>query len=455
MHAPMTDGRRVTALNEGGRRSGPVIYWMSRDMRVNDNWALLFAQERALEQKVPLAVVFCLVPEFLGACLRQYEFLLEGLQEVEGSLERLDIPFFLLEGPPGEQIVRFVRDRHVAVLVTDFDPLRVKKEWKERVGAAISIPFYEVDGHNIVPCRLVSPKQEFSARTIRPKLSRLLPEFLEPFPQVTQHPFPWKEGLVKADWARAGASLSVDTSVPPVGWLKPGERAGRRALHAFLKGPLSGYGEGRNDPVARGQSDLSPYLHFGHLSAQGVALEVAAGKAPMESKEVFLEQLIVRRELADNFCFYNGDYDRFEGFPRWARETLLAHSLDPRYVQYGLKEFEEGATGDELWNAAQTEMVKRGKMHGYLRMYWAKKILEWTGSPEEALSVAIYLNDKYELDGRDPNGYTGIAWSIGGLHDRPWGERTIFGKIRFMSYSGMKRKMDVARYVDYVRSLPG
>ena len=200
-------------------------------------------------------------------------------------------------------------------------------------------------------------------------------------------------------------------------------------------------------------SDLSPYLHFGQIAPQRVAREIQQADAPPEAKQAFLEELIVRRELSDNFCWYNPDYDKFSGFPEWAQKTLDQHRDDRREYLYSLEEFEQGRTHDALWNAAQLEMVLRGKMHGYLRMYWAKKILEWTASPEEALEIAIYLNDRYELDGRDPNGYVGVAWSIGGVHDRAWGERPVFGKIRYMNLSGCQRKFKVDQYIAWVGEL--
>ncbi len=201
------------------------------------------------------------------------------------------------------------------------------------------------------------------------------------------------------------------------------------------------------------QSRLSPYLHFGQLSAQRVALEVQAFDADIPAQEAFLEQLVVRRELSDNFCFHEPAYDRCEGFPAWALKTLEAHRRDPRPYLYALDEFEEARTHDPLWNAAQSQMVASGRMHGYLRMYWAKKILEWTESPEKAMRVAVYLNDRYQLDGRDPNGYAGIAWCIGGVHDRAWGERPVFGKVRYMSAGGARRKFDVAAYLEKVERL--
>jgi deoxyribodipyrimidine photo-lyase len=209
----------------------------------------------------------------------------------------------------------------------------------------------------------------------------------------------------------------------------------------------------RNDPAKDGQSNLSPYMHFGHISAQRIALDVSMSDINKESREAFLEELIVRRELSDNFCFYNAHYDNFDGFPEWGKKTLNAHRKDKREYLYNIKQFENAETHDDLWNAAQIQMLKTGKMHGYMRMYWAKKILEWTESPEKAMEIAIYLNDRYELDGRDPNGYTGIAWSIGGLHDRAWNERPVFGKIRYMSYNGCKTKFDVIKYIEYVKSL--
>ncbi|MFW5721799.1 MAG: deoxyribodipyrimidine photolyase, partial [Desulfohalobiaceae bacterium] len=188
-------------------------------------------------------------------------------------------------------------------------------------------------------------------------------------------------------------------------------------------------------------------LHFGQIAAQRVAQEVLSFKTRTAYKEAFLEELIVRRELSDNFCFYNPAHDSVDGFPEWAGKTLDAHRKDPREHVYSLEEFEQARTHDPLWNAAQMEMVTRGKMHGYMRMYWAKKILEWTASPEEAMDVAITLNDRWELDGRDSNGYTGIAWSIGGVHDRAWPERPVFGKIRFMNDRGCRRKFDVDAYI--------
>jgi deoxyribodipyrimidine photo-lyase len=413
-NSAMVDPRRARVLKQGSIGRGPVVYWMSRDQRVNDNWALLFAQELALERKVSLGVVFCLAPSFLNATLRQYGFMLKGLRAVENRLAELNIPFFLLIGPPEQKLPAFLAKHQTGELVTDFDPLRLKRQWKKEVAALVNSIIYEVDARNIVPCWEASNKKEYAAYTLRPKIHRILPEFLKDFPLAQKHPFPWPKKVKKTNWDEAETSLKIDRSVPEVDWLVPGEKAAAATLDDFLTRKLSAYASRRNDPTEDGVSNLSPYLHFGQISAQRVALEVQKKKVSKESKDGFLEELIVRRELSDNF----------------------------------LEQFEAGKTHDDLWNAAQMEMVHRGKMHGYLRMYWAKKILEWTASPEEALEVAILLNDKYELDGRDTNGYVGIAWSVGGVHDRAWKERPIFGKIRYMSYGGCKRKFKVKTYIE-------
>ena len=444
--------KRMRILKEGVLNYGPVALWMSRDQRANNNFALLFAQEMAIKLKAPLAVLFCLVPEFQGATMRQYGFMLKGLKETDENLVKKGIPFFLVTGSPEEEIPNFIKKYRISLLIKDFDPLRIKKDWTESVARKIDIPFYEVDAHNIVPCWIASQKQEFGAHTLRPKIKHALTEFLEEYHQLRKHPIPWKEIIIKPDWSKSLKTLDVD-NIPEIEWIKPGEKAAHKVLKDFLEKKLSSYDMKRNDPAADGQSNLSPYLHFGQISAQRVALEVLKSNIDKKLREVFLEELIIRRELADNFCFYNPNYDNFEGFPDWAKKTLNRHRRDKRQYIYTLEEFENARTHDDLWNAAQMEMVKRGKMHGYMRMYWAKKIFEWTESPEDAMEIATYLNDRYELDGRDPNGYVGIAWSIGGVHDRAWNERPVFGKIRYMSYNGCKSKFNIKKYIAYVQSI--
>jgi deoxyribodipyrimidine photo-lyase len=276
---------------------------------------------------------------------------------------------------------------------------------------------------------------------------RLLGEFLDEFPSLQQMPpgnSAFWNAAAKNDWPAAERSPEAD-GAPQAERIIPGEAAAAMRLCNFLANKLTSYQSDRNDPNRDGQSGLSPYLHFGQISAQRVALEAARS---MRDAGAFLEELIVRKELSDNFCYYNQHYDDIEGFPAWARASLYEHEKDGREYLYSLEELEEARTHDELWNAAQQEMLLTGKMHGYMRMYWAKKILEWTASPAEAQAAAINLNDRYELDGRDPNGYAGIAWSLGGLHDRAWKERAIFGKVRYMSYNGAKRKFDVKAYIN-------
>jgi deoxyribodipyrimidine photo-lyase len=447
----MVKRSRVRPLNQARPGPGPVVYWMSRDQRVRDNWALLSAQELALSEGRPLGVVFCLAPAFLGATRRQYGFMLKGLRDVARDLENLNIPFFLLRGNPPQELVRFVEEQPVGAVVADFSPLSLVREWHSAAAQKLKVSLEEVDAHNIVPCWVASPKAEYGAYTLRPKLKKLLPEFLEEFPVLTPHPHTWEGDRPAIPWEDLISTLRIDLGVPEINWLAPGERAARARLDHFLEHQLPFYEDRRNDPTQSGQSDLSPYLHFGQLAPQRVALEVADRPGQDASRQAFLEELIVRRELADNYCFYQANYDNFAGFPAWAQKTLNRHRADGREYLYTSEQLESARTHDELWNAAQREMVQRGKMHGYMRMYWAKKILEWTASPEEAQAVTIYLNDKYELDGRDPNGYAGIAWSIGGVHDRPWFERPVFGKIRYMSYNGCRAKFKVAAYINQNR----
>jgi deoxyribodipyrimidine photo-lyase len=443
----VVDSRRIRLLQDGNKIHGPVIYWMSRDQRVHDNWALLFAQDFAKRNDSELAVVFNLVPDFLEATIRQYGFMLKGLKEVDKELGKYNIPFFLLQGKPQVTISNFIEEHKVSIIISDFDPLRIKRIWKRDLAKKINIPFYEVDAHNIVPYKYVSQKVEFGAYTIRPKINKALPEFLKEFPKPIKMNKPKILIPEKIDWDKVRKKLKIDFSVKEVNWVIPGENEANKVLHRFIHYKLDHYDEQRNNPTINAQSDLSPYLHFGQISAHRVAFEVQKFKNHSKSTEVFLEELIVRRELSDNYCYYNTKYYSFDGFPDWAKRTLYEHKKDKREFVYSLKQFENAETHEDLWNAAQRQLVKTGKLHGYMRMYWAKKILEWSKSPEEAYKISIYLNDKYELDGRDPNGYVGCAWAIGGVHDRAWSERKIFGKIRYMNYNGCKRKFDVEAYI--------
>jgi deoxyribodipyrimidine photo-lyase len=452
---------RVRLLKKGPGISGPVVYWMSRDQRIHDNWALVFAAEKANGLNASLIILFCIVPDFLGAGLRHYDFMIKGLGQTRSDCLYCGIPFVTIIGSPEKAIPAFIKTSGAAILVTDFDPLKIKRDWKNRILPAISADTYEVDAHNIVPCWHASDKLEYGAYTIRPKIKKLLGSYLEDFPDTEELLKPFKnkktqsleKESVKIDEENLIAGLKINNGPPAVSWIKPGYRPALDVLGNFLQKGIYNYNEHRNDPSRNAQSGLSPYIHFGQISAQRIALEVLKLDIDEALKEPFLEELIVRRELSDNYCYYNENYGSFDGFPSWAKETLNVHRHDRREYLYSLSDFEGAKTHDGLWNSAQLEMVKTGKMHGYMRMYWAKKILEWTASPEQALEYAIYLNDKYSLDGRDPNGYTGIAWSIGGVHDRPWQERDIFGKIRYMSYDGCRRKFDIKSYIDKIGKL--
>lgn len=444
---------RIRKLKDGVARTGPIVYWMSRDQRAEDNWSLTFAQKLALEKSESLAVVFCLTPNFAGATWRQYDFMLKGLAETSAYLHTKNIPFFLLIGDPATELIRYVKENTVQTIITDFDPLTIKQQWKQNALHELDISVYEVDSHNIVPCWLASPKQEYGAYTLRPKLQRVLASYLDSFIPLQYHPINWPRPVPFFDWQKALGALPIDRRVAPVQWLQPGGQAACQQLDYFINYHLTDYGTLSNDPGKDRQSNLSPYLHFGQLAPQRVALTILQKGIPGSSQEAFLEELIIRRELADNFCYYNPNYQKVDGFPTWAQQTLEHHLYDERPYLYSLEQLEKAETHDPFWNAAQLEMMKRGKMHGYLRMYWAKKILEWTASPKTALETAIHLNDRYLLDGRDPNGYAGIAWSIGGVHDRAWGERPIFGKIRYMSGSRLALKFNMKKYLERVSQL--
>ncbi len=441
-----TDPRRIRRYNGNSIPGGPVVYWMHREFRAQNNWGLIHAREEALRRQVPLAVVFCMAPGFLGATLRQFDFLLKGLEASAPALVRAGIPLVLRSGAPGQEMIRLCNELTPSLVVTDFDPLRIKRQWLQSLLEHQGAPVHEVDSRNIVPAWIASPRREYMARTLRPKIHRLLPEFLTPFPLLPPHPHPWSQWPQSHGFADLRKALKVDSAVGPVSWLKPGEAHGQRVLDIFLQERLNRYDQ-RNDPNKEACSDLSPYLHFGMISAQAVVLELQSRGLRGDKVDSFVEELVVRRELSDNFCLYTADYDQVSGFPDWARRTLEDHRKDPRTYTYSLEQFDRAQTHDPLWNAAQQQLTISGAMHGYMRMYWAKKILEWTPEAAEALRIAIYLNDRYALDGRESNGYTGIAWSIGGVHDRGWTRRPIFGTIRYMNDSGARRKFDVQQYI--------
>ena len=442
----MIDSKRVRTLKEGKFTGHSVLYWMNRDKRVDDNWALIMAQSLALKKHVPLIVCFQYVGKFSEANMRQYGFLFKGLEGVKIKLDKLNIEFVLIQDTARNALPRIIHKRSVGSLIVDYNPLKVYQKRLNNVLKNIDVPVYQVDAHNIIPVWVTSQKKEYAAYTIRRKIQSNLDHFLTDYPKLKIHPYGTANSKGRP-YDNIIDDLSIDHGVKEVDWLIPGEIAARQKLDS-LSETLIGYNEDRNDPNRRGLSNLSPYFHFGHISPQRVALEIKDSSLSNADKDVFLEEMIVRRELSDNFCEYESNYDSFEGFHPWAKKTLNEHREDKRDYLYPKEQFEQADTHDLLWNAAQNQMRLTGKMHGYMRMYWAKKILEWSPSPEIALQVAIDLNDKYELDGRDPNGYAGIAWSIGGVHDRAWFERPVYGKIRYMNFNGCKSKFNVQKYIE-------
>lgn len=440
------DQRRVREL-QGGTASGAVVYVMAREQRVHQNWALLHALAEANTKQVPLLVLFALGPMFNHGSARHNEWMVQSLQDVATELHALSIPFFIRTGQWSESIPDFVHEQGVGQVVLDFNPLEPVRSWRQALLPLLpKVTIHEVDARNIVPCWIASAKAEFAAYTFRPKVTRLLREFLLPFPPVTPPKVPYTNDVPSINWGDVTAYRQCDyTEVIPTTYT-PGAAAGNKLLQDFIATRLPGYALRRNDPNDNGVSHLSPYLRWGNLSAQQVALAVRVSDAPQIDRDAFLEELIVRRELADNFCFYTKNYNQVASAPAWVQKTIAEHARDKREYIYTRAEFETAHTHDELWNAAQNQMVREGKMHGFMRMYWAKKILEWTPDVQTAIDIALYLNDKYELDGRDSNGVVGVMWAICGVHDRAWNERPIFGKIRYMNYAGCKRKFNVRAY---------
>jgi deoxyribodipyrimidine photo-lyase len=444
--------------------AGAVVYWMQRAQRASDNPALDVAIAAGNLLGKPVVVLFVLVGDYPSANLRHYQFMLEGLRELPAALAARRVGFVVRCGRTDE-VARFCSEVGAALLVGDENPLREPERWRRQVADAVRVPFWTVDADVIVPSALLE-KEQFSAATIRPRIHRQLEWYLRPLPRRTARevwseaaavrppdPASWRKApasrpLSEEDWLTLLDRLAVDARVGAVAGRPGGARAARRRLRAFLRDRLDGYAEARNEPAEEATSGLSPFLHFGQIGPREIALAVEASNAPAADRHAFLEEFVVRRELAVNFVRFNPRYDRLDGCERWALATLERHRRDERPWIYSESDLEEAETHDPLWNAAQRQMMETGWMHGYVRMYWAKKILEWSASPEEAMASAIALNDRYEIDGRDPNGYAGIAWAIGGKHDRPWGpERPIFGTVRYMSLASTSRKFDSAAYI--------
>jgi deoxyribodipyrimidine photo-lyase len=441
-----------------------VLYWMQHAQRGRENEALNAAIALGNALDLPVVTLFVLTA-YPSANLRHYTFMLEGIAEAACVLRERGTPLVMRVGSPPGEVLRLAREVKAAAIISDESDMRAPREWRNEVREQSPLPFACVDADVVVPSKFF-PKEEWAARTLRPKLQRILPTYLQPIVDLdVKHGLekpPCEAGMVDDPLAYL-ERLAIARSIKPSEAYHGGQSEGKRLLRRFITERMTGYAERRNHPELAGTSELSAYLHFGQLAAQQVAWEVEQVSFPLTGsaladagggRAAYLEELIARRELAVNFALRNPRYDTLEGCPAWALATLQKHAGDPRPQLYTLEELEEASTHDDLWNACQREMVITGRMHAYMRMYWAKKILEWVADPAEAFSHAVYLNDKYELDGRDANGYTGIAWAIGGKHDRPWGpERPIFGLVRYMSLGGMQRKFDTEAYIQIIARL--
>ena len=458
----IAEDSRVTVRRGGApeRHGKCVVYWMQRAERGQDNHALDVAVDVANGLRLPLVVFFAGIANFPHANLRHYAFLNRGLVDVEEDLAERGIAF-VLRNAPNESHERLLKDVGAAMLLGDENPIRGPEKWRRELAAKIAIPFWTVDADVVVPSKLIEQAQ-YGAYTIRPRLQRLLPDFLHAYrnPKAEhewKRPKGFQQDSPREDMTRGWKEL--DRSVAPVDAWVGGAHAAQKRLDYFVTKLLRNYERDRNKPELDGTTMLSPYLHFGHIGPLTVALAVdAAAKKDRNlgpARDAFFNELIVWRELAVNFVRHSPHYDSAECAEPWAKKTIAEHARDERERVYSLAQLEHGETHDELWNAAQTQMTHYGWMHNVMRMYWAKKILEWSPDVASAHQRAVHLNDKYFLDGRDPNGYVGVAWAIVGKFDRAWGERAVFGKIRYMSGASTGRKFDSKLYIEQMRALRG
>ena len=444
---------RIQRLNDTPVRKGAyVLYWMQQSQRETWNHALEHAVDQANQLGLPLVTGFGLTDTYPEANLRHYTFMLEGLAETAAALTDRGIQLVVQKGNPPD-VARNL-GKQAALIVCDAGYLRHQRQWRRDVAQKAGCPVIQVEADAVVPVAAASDKAEYAARTIRPKLHRVLADFLMPLSRTPLHkssmhlPF---AGLDLDDPQRLLAGLTLDKSVPPVSRFFPGGTShAKKRFQAFLSDGLENYARHGNQPQTDDISCMSPYLHFGQISPVYLAMALMNVPASLaDARDAFLEQLIIRRELAVNFVYYTPGYDRFDVIPGWAKKTLADHETDPREYIYNLNQLVQADTHDPYWNAAMMEMTCTGFMHNYMRMYWGKKILEWSSTPQQAYETTLALNNRYFLDGRDANSYTGVAW-LYGVHDRAWAERSIFGKVRYMAASGLERKCDISAYVDKV-----
>ena len=448
----MIQKERINILNDEKPKDGKyVLYWMQAAQRTEYNHALEYAIRKANELKKPLLVFFGITENFPGANLRHYYFMLEGLKEVRNNLAKIGIRMIVRLQSPDAGAVELAKNS--AMVIVDAGQLRIQRQWRKTVAEKLECPLYEVETNLIVPVEEAADKENFSAGTFRPRITKQFDKYLVPMkhsrPKQKSPGLKFKSFDIE-NIEKAISKLKIDKSVGRVENFQGGTSQAEILLRDFIKNKLDKFELLRNDPCADYVSNMSPYLHFGQISPLYIALEISKTKS--KGKDSYLEELIVRRELSYNFVFYKPKYDTFACLPPWAKRTLNFHRTDKREYVYTLKEFENAETHDPYWNAAQKEMMLTGKMHGYMRMYWGKKILEWSRNPQTGFRIALELNNKYELDGRDPNAFAGVAWCFG-KHDRAWGERPVFGKIRYMNAGGLKRKFNADAYVEKINKL--
>ena len=452
---------RITIRRDGAPdpKGKCVLYWMQRSQRGTDNHAVDIAVTIANELKLPLVVYFAGIANFPHANLRHYAFLNQGLPDLEEDLAARNISF-VFRRAPHESHTQLIADVQPALVVGDENPMRVPESWRADLAEQITMPFWTVDADCIIPQRIF-PSAQYAAHTMRPRLYKLLPEFLVPFENphadvAWKRPRGFQADSVHDDMTAGWKNF--DRTVEPVVAWRGGAHAALTRLKLFVSEILPRYELTRNQPDVDGTSCLSPWLHYGHISAQTIALAVdeAAAKNPSlkSARDSFFNELIAWRELCINFARYNPNYDNAQCAESWAVKTIAEHARDEREHVYTRDQLERAETSDALWNAAQTQMVRHGWMHNYLRMYWGKKILEWSSDNTTAFENAVYLNDKYFLDGRDPGGYAGIAWAIVGKFDRAWNQHPIFGKIRYMSGASTGRKFNSKKYIAQMAALP-
>jgi deoxyribodipyrimidine photo-lyase len=447
---------RIQPLNDTDICEGDyVLYWMQQSQRAAYNHALEYAVQQANKLDRMLLVAFGLMDDYPEANLRHYTFMLEGLKETQAALASRGIKMVLRRGYPPEVALRL--GRRAAMIVCDCGYLRHQRAWRKLVAKQAQCPVVQVESDVVVPVEVVSGKAEYAARTIRPKIHRHLESYLVALKQAkVKHPFLGLKvkGIEFDDTEGLLRKLSLDCSVPPVSDLfKGGTSQALKRFDGFIRHRLKYYDQHSNQPQTNDISHMSPYLHFGQISPLYLALQISRVPNSLKaSKETYIEELVVRRELAMNFAFYTANYDAYTCIPGWAQKSLAEHEHDKRDYVYSQRQLEGASTHDPYWNAGMLEMKHTGFMHNYMRMYWGKKILEWSETPQKAFRTTLAINNKYFLDGRDPNSYTGVAW-IYGVHDRAWSERPIFGKTRYMAASGLERKCDIAAYVKKVNDL--